>query len=55
MHRAVHLLVHSPLPLFSFPTARAVFWGWNLALVLGFAAVLLRLAARRAARANAVD
>jgi hypothetical protein len=47
LYSPVHLLLHSPLLLFSFPVARAVFWGWNLLLVLGFAAVLLRLAAHR--------
>lgn len=44
LYTPVHLLAHSPLLLFGFGTARAVYWGWNLALVLGFAAVLLRLA-----------
>lgn len=47
LYTPVHLLLHSPLLLFPFRSARGVYWGWNLALVLGFAAVLLRLAARR--------
>lgn len=47
LYTPVHLLLHAPLLLLPFRTARAVFWASNLALVLGFAAVLLRLAARR--------
>jgi hypothetical protein len=47
LYTPIHLLVHSPLLLFSFPTARAVAWGWNLALALGYGAVLLRLVAAR--------
>jgi hypothetical protein len=47
LYTPLHLLLHSPLLLFSFRTARGVFWGWNLALVVGFAATLLRLARLR--------
>jgi len=47
LYTPIHLVLHSPLLLFSFPVARAVAFGWNLALVLGYAAVVLRLIAVR--------
>jgi hypothetical protein len=47
LYTPIHLLVHTPLLAFSFTTARAVAWGANLALVLVYAGVLLRLAGAR--------
>jgi len=47
LYTPIHLVLHSPLLLFSFPVARAVAFGWNVALVLGYAAVVLRLIAVR--------
>ena len=47
LYTPIHLVLHSPLLLFSFPVARAVAFGWNLALVLGYAAVVLRLLGAR--------
>ncbi len=44
LYTPVHLLLNAPLLLFSFPVARAVNFGWNLALVLGLAVATLRLA-----------
>lgn len=52
LYTPIHLVLHAPLLLFSFPTARAVAFGWNLALVLGYAAVVLRLMAVRLAPAS---
>ena len=47
-----HLLLHSPLLLFPFATARAVYFGWNVALILGFAAATLRLLGIRTSMAG---
>ena len=47
LYTPIHLLIHAPLLLFSFSTARAISFGWNLALVLGLAATALRLAGIR--------
>jgi hypothetical protein len=47
LYTPIHLVVHAPLLVFSFPVARAVYWGWNLALVLAYAAVLIRLLGAR--------
>ncbi len=52
LYTPVHLLLHSPLLLFSFSTARAVYFGWNLALILGLAAAALRLAGFRCRTAS---
>ena len=41
------LLLNSPLLLFSFPTARAVAFGWNMTLVLGYSAAVLGLLGAR--------
>lgn len=47
LYTPIHLLVNAPLLLFSFSTARAVNFGWNLFLVLGLAATAIRLAGMR--------
>jgi hypothetical protein len=47
LYTPIHLVLHAPLLLFSFPVARAVAFGWNLALVLGYAVLVLRLLAAR--------
>ena len=47
LYTPVHLLLHAPLVLFSFSTARAIAFGWNLALSLGLAVAALRLARLR--------
>lgn len=47
LYTPVHLLLHAPLLLFSFSTARAVYFGWNLTMVLGLAAAALALAGFR--------
>ncbi|MGZ6912052.1 MAG: glycosyltransferase family 87 protein [Acidimicrobiia bacterium] len=47
LYTPVHLLLHAPLLAFSFPAARAVNFGWNLALVVVFAGVVLRVAGQR--------
>jgi hypothetical protein len=47
LYTPIHLVLHAPLLLFSFPVARAVAWGWNLALVLAYAAVVIRLLGAR--------
>lgn len=52
LYTPIHLIVHGPLVLFSFPTARAIAWGWNLALTLVFAGVTLRLAGLRTTTAS---
>jgi Glycosyltransferase family 87 len=41
------LLLNSPLLLFSFPTARAIAFGWNMTLVLGYSAAVLGLLGAR--------
>jgi Protein of unknown function (DUF2029). len=52
LYTPIHLLVNAPLLLFSFSTARAVNFGWNLFLVLGLAATALRLAGMRLSTAG---
>lgn len=47
LYTPIHLLLHAPLLLFSFSTARAVYFGWNLTLILGLAAAALRLTGLR--------
>ncbi len=47
LYTPLFLLLNSPLLLFSFPTARAVAFGWNMALVLGYAAAVLGLLGAR--------
>lgn len=47
LYTPVHLLLHAPLVLFTFSTARAIAFGWNLALSLGLAVAALRLARLR--------
>lgn len=47
LYTPVHLLLHAPLALFSFSTARAIAFGWNLTLSLGLAVAALRLARLR--------
>ena len=47
LYTPIHLVLHSPLLLFSFPLAAGGCFAWNLALVLGFAALVLRLIGAR--------
>ncbi len=47
LYTPIHLLLNYPLSWLSFATARAVAFGWNLFLVLGFAVAALRLARHR--------
>ncbi len=54
LYTPIHLLLNVPLLLFSFPVARAVNFGWNLALVLGLAIAALRLARVRLTSAMVV-
>lgn len=52
LYTPIHLLLNAPLLLFSFSTARAVNFGWNLFLVLAFAATAVRLAGMRLSMAG---
>ena len=47
LYTPLFLLLNAPLLLFSFPTARAVAFGWNITLVLGYAAAVLGLLGAR--------
>ncbi len=47
LYSPIHLVVHLPLAPFSLEDARAVYFGFNLALVLALAAVSLRVAGYR--------
>ena len=47
LYTPLFLLLNSPLLLFSFPTARAVAFGWNIALVLGYGVAILGLLGAR--------
>jgi hypothetical protein len=52
VYTPLHLVLHSPLLLFSFGTARALSFAWNVALALGYAMVVLRLIGARLAPAS---
>lgn len=52
LYTPMFLLLNSPLLLFSFPTARAVNFGWNLALVLGYSTAILGLLGARVRTAS---